>query len=74
MRKIAAWWVPQALSKTEKDNHVQICTELLNRYSEEGEMMLNRVVAIDKTWIWSFEPELKHQSSEWHTPNSPRPV
>lgn len=74
MRKIAARWVPHALSKTEKDKRVQICTELLNRYSEEGEMMLNRVVAIDETWIRSFEPELKRQSSEWHTPNSPRPV
>ena len=36
--------------------------------------MLNRVVAIDETWIRSFEPKLKRQSSEWHTPNSPRPV
>jgi hypothetical protein len=37
-------------------------------------MMLKRVVAIDETWIRSFEPELKRQSSEWHTPNLPRPV
>ena len=62
MRKIAAQWVPHALSKTEKDSRVKICTELLNRYSDEGEMMLNRVVAIDETWIRSFEPELKRQS------------
>ena len=74
MRKIAARWVPHALSQTEREKRVEICTELLNRYSEEGETMLNRVVAIDETWIRSFEPELKRQSSEWHTPNSPRPV
>ncbi|MEW8542119.1 MAG: hypothetical protein AB2693_01175 [Candidatus Thiodiazotropha sp.] len=76
MRQIAARWVPHTLSKTEKDKRVQICSELLNRYSEEeeGEMVLNRVVAINETWIWSFEPELEHQSSEWHTPNLPRPV
>ena len=37
-------------------------------------MLNNSVVAIDETWIQSFEPELKYQSSEWHTPNSPRPV
>ena len=69
MRKIAARWVPHTLSKTEKDKNVQVCTELLNRYSEEGEMTLNIAVAIDETWIWSFEPELKCKSSEWHTPN-----
>ena len=34
----------------------------------------NEFIAIDKTWIQSFEPELKRQSSEWHTKNSPRPV
>ena len=36
--------------------------------------MLQRIVAIDETWIRSFEPELKRQSSEWHTKDSPRPL
>ena len=50
------------------------CRQLLGRYDSEQYSMLNRIVAIDETWIRSFEPELKRQSSEWHTPNSPRPV
>ena len=36
--------------------------------------MLQRIVAIDETWIRSFEPELKRQSSEWPTKDSPRPL
>ena len=36
--------------------------------------MLQRIVAIDETWVRSFEPELKRQSSEWHTKNAPKPV
>ena len=36
--------------------------------------MLQRIVAIHETWIRSFEPELKRQSSEWHTKESPRPI
>ena len=36
--------------------------------------MLQRIIAIGETWIQSFEPELKCQSSEWYTRNSPRPV
>ena len=36
--------------------------------------MLQQIVAIHETWIWSFEPELKRQSSELHTKNSSRPV
>ena len=41
---------------------------------DEGEIILKRVVSIDIAWVRSFEPELKGQSSEWHTPNSSRPV
>lgn len=74
MRKIAARWVPHFLSESEKQRRVIISKELLARYTKEQESMLKRVVSIDETWIRSFEPELKRQSSEWHTPNSPRPV
>ena len=74
MRKIAALWVPHCLSKVEKDRRVKLCTQLLRQYHYEGKNMLKRVVAIDETWIRSFEPELKRQSSEWHTRTSPRPV
>ena len=74
MRKIAARWVPQMLLESEKHQHVNIARKLLKRYGEDGDEMLQRNVAIDETWIQSFEPELKHQGSEWHTKNSPRPV
>ena len=74
MKEIAARWVPHCLSKVEKDRRVKICTQLLRQYHNEDENMLKRMVAIDKTWIRSFEPELKRQSSEWHTKNSPRLV
>ena len=31
-------------------------------------------MAIDETWLRSYEPELKSQSTEWHSPASPRPA
>ena len=34
---------------------------------------MQKVVAIEETWIWDFEPELKSQSSEWRGKRSPRP-
>ena len=74
MRKIAARWVPHMLSESEKHQLVNIARKLLKRYGEDGDEILHRIVAIDETWIWSFEPELKRQSSECHTKNSPRPV
>ena len=62
------------LSDSEKHHRVKIARSLLHRYGEEGDEMLQRIVAIDETWIRSFEPELKWQSSEWHTTDSPRPL
>ncbi len=32
---------------------------------KEGQASLKRKVAIDETWTWDFEPELKSQSAEW---------
>ena len=76
MRKIAARWVLHkvVLSESEKHQRVNIARKLLKRYGEDGDEMLQRIVAINETWIRSFEPELKHQSSEWHIKNSSRPV
>ena len=74
MRRIAARWVPHCLYDDQKTDHMDIAKTLLKRYIKEGESFLNRIVAIDETWICSYEPELKRQSSEWHTPASPRPI
>ena len=75
MRKAAARWVPHMLSDSEKHHRVKIARSLLHRYGKEGDEMLQKTVAIDETWIRSFEPELKRQSSEWHTKDSPlRPL
>ena len=74
MRKVAARWVLHMLAETEKHQRVKIARSLIQRYEEEGDEMLQRIVAIDETWMRSFEPELKRQSSEWHTKTSPRPV
>lgn len=74
MRRVAARWVPHCLTKEQKEARTAVAENLLGRYKTEGETFLNRIVAIDETWIRSYEPELKRQSSEWHTPDSPRPI
>ena len=37
-------------------------------------MTFLRIVVMDERWVRSYEPELKRQSAEWHTPSSPRPA
>ena len=53
---------------------MKIAHKLLQRYSEEGDEILQHIFAIEEAWIRSFESELKWQSSECYTKNSPRPV
>ena len=52
---------------------MEIARQLLHRFREEGNEFLQKVVAIDETWIRDFEPELKSQSSEWRGKGSSRP-
>ena len=58
MRKIEARWVPHMLSESEKHQRLNIARKLLKRYGEDGDEMLRGIVAIDETWIRSFEPKL----------------
>ena len=53
---------------------LEVYEQCFRQHGEDGNEMLQGIVAIDETWIRSFEPELKCKSSEWHTKNSPRPV
>ncbi|PSN46608.1 hypothetical protein C0J52_17801, partial [Blattella germanica] len=72
LRKIAAKWVPHALTEQQKWNRYETCRVNLERYEREGDIMLNRIIAIDETWARAYEPELKRKSAEWRHQGSPR--
>ncbi|XP_053398245.1 histone-lysine N-methyltransferase SETMAR-like [Mercenaria mercenaria] len=74
MRRVSARWVPHHLNRDKMTNRVVVAEKHLKRYKDEGDRFLNRIVSIDETWLRSYEPELKSQSSERHTPGSPRPA
>lgn len=73
-RKIVAKWVPHVLTEDQRKTRRDISAEHLRRFQSEGKPFLQRIVACDETWAYAFEPELKRQSSEWHSPGSPRPT
>jgi histone-lysine N-methyltransferase SETMAR len=50
-RKVAAKWVPHQLSEEQKAAPKRVAEELLRRYEVESEQFLNRIVAIDETWV-----------------------
>ena len=71
MRKIAAKWVPYALTEQQKLCRYETCINL-ETYQKEGENLLNNIITIDETWVRVYEPELKSQSAEWRHEVSPQ--
>ena len=71
MHKIASKWVPHALTEQQKWCSYETCRIHLERY-QNGENLLNNVIAIDETWVRAYEPELKRQSAEWRHEVSPQ--
>ena len=61
MRKIAAKWVPHAL--TEQQNGVAMNLVFLSAKVSNGENSLNNIITIDETWVRAYEPALKRQSA-----------
>ena len=71
MRRVSVRWVPRLLLPDQMGQRVKRCHEYCQRYNDEGENFLNRIITCDETWIHFFEPESKQQSSMWKHPSSP---
>lgn len=73
MSKVSARWVPRLLSHNDKVRRVECSKEFLQRLARNGDTFLDRIVTLDETWLWYYEPETKAQSSIWKTPQTPPP-
>lgn len=67
VRKVASRWVPYALTESQKELRVNISREHLQRYRSDPEF-LNRIIAIDETWIKSYDPADDTSAREWRYP------
>ena len=62
--------MPKKLTEEHKLRRMEICQRLLNRYNNEGEEFLSRIVTGDESWVHHYSPETKRQSLEWKHPSS----
>lgn len=72
MHRVAAKFVPRILTVDQKEQRVEVCTELRQAVSDDP-TFLSRVITGDESWIYGYDPETKQQSSQWKSPTSPRP-
>ena len=71
MRKMCAKMVPRLLNEGQKKGRVQVCHDILEQLETEPNL-LKRVVTVDESWIFEYDPLTKRQSLEWKSALSPR--
>jgi len=73
MRKLSAKWVLKCLNVDLKHQQCQSSEQLLELLRRDPNDFLSRLVTMDKTWLYHYDPETKQQSMEWQHSGSPRP-
>ena len=75
MRKLSAMWVPKCLNADEKRQLCQSPEQILESFSvmRDPNDLLSRLVTIDETWLYLYDPETKQHSMEWRHSGLPRP-
>ena len=72
VHRVAAKFGPRLLTPEQKEHHVAICEELRQRVLHDPSFM-SRITTGDESWVYRYDPETKQQSSQWKSPESPRP-
>jgi len=73
IRKLFAKWVPKCLNADQKLQWCQSSDQLLEYFRRDPNDFLTRLVTMDETWLYHYDPETKQQSMEWRHSGSPPP-
>jgi len=72
-RKLSAKWVPKYLNADQKHQRCQSTEQRLEFFRRDPNDFLSRLVTMDETWLYHYDPETNQQSLEWRHSGSPRP-
>jgi len=61
MHCVTAKFVPRILTADQKQQRVNICTEL-HQVNSNDETFLSRVITGDQSWVYGYDPETKQKS------------
>jgi len=65
MMKLSAKWVPKSLNADQKHQRCQSSEQGLEFFRCDPNDFLSRLVTMDETWSYQYDPETKQQSMEW---------
>ena len=63
--KLCARWVPKQLTPEHKAKRMESELIFLQRYHDDSDEFLDRIITGDETWVAHFTPETKQQSVHW---------
>jgi len=72
MQRLSTKWVPKCLNGDQKRQRCQSSEQLLDFFRRVPNNFLSRLVTMDETWLYHYDPETKQQSVEWRHSGSPR--
>ena len=72
LNKVSAPWVPRLLTADQKKERADCCKHLL-RVEANDDLFFEKIVTMDETWIYQFDPEPKNAPMQWKRPSSPPP-
>ena len=73
MKKRATRMVPHVLTPIQRQQRLHFARDFLRRvHRERG--FLDRIVTVDESWVWSYDPLSKVQSAEWRRVDEPRGI
>ena len=64
MRRVASKFVPRLPSVDLKQQRLDVCLDL-KKNSANDHRFLSNVITGDETWVYTYYPETKTQSSQW---------
>ena len=73
VRKVPAGWVPYCLSNEQKEQCINWCQFMLQKFNEGKSKRVYDIVTGDESWIYQFDLETKRQSSIWIFPDENLP-
>jgi len=72
MLKLSAKWVPKCLNADQKRQRCQSSEQHLEFFRRDPNDFLSRLVTMDETWLYHYDPETNQQSMEWRHSGSHR--
>ena len=64
MRKLSAKWFPKCLNAAQKRQRRQSSEQILEFFRRAQNNFLSRLVTMDETWLYHYNPETKQKSMD----------